>query len=102
MPLVQHLCPKLPACPPGREAWSDAIYDVYQRISSTFIRAASIVHKEADPVQLKIHLERVHGAVLLLVAMETYAPQEQCPTGWLHQCAVAVGQLIADLERICE
>ncbi|KAF5367259.1 hypothetical protein D9757_011704 [Collybiopsis confluens] len=89
----------LPSLPPtcsNGHCWSDNVQEALSRITSIYSHATALLLQEADPTRLQIHLERVVGeAVPLLAALE--ASDDNLSADWLEQCTTLVADLANNL-----
>ncbi|KAF5390468.1 hypothetical protein D9757_005167 [Collybiopsis confluens] len=89
----------LPSLPPtcsNGHCWSGNVQEALSRITSIYSHATALLLQEADPTRLQIHLERVVGeAVPLLAALE--ASDDNLSADWLEQCTTLVADLANNL-----
>jgi hypothetical protein len=91
--------PPLPAAPEN-QAWSPNVHNAYTVMADIHKHALQSLRRELDAPRARIHIDSMADhAIPILIALEGSADDEGLPTSWIQECAVAMGNLVANLQK---
>src|ERR1700749_4994617 len=91
--------PPLPAAPEN-QAWSPNVHNAYTVMADIFKHALQALRQELDAPRARIHIDSMaNHAIPILLALEGSANDEGLPISWIQECAVAMGNLVANLQK---
>lgn len=99
-PLFMADLPPLPLCSDENDSWSPNVQNAYTIMADMHRHALNALRQELDAPRARIHVETLsQQAIPILLALENSAEDEGLPHSWLQDCAVAMGSLMASLQK---
>lgn len=92
----------LPALPftAANGVWSPNVHNAYTVMADIHKHTLQALQQELDAPRIRIHIETLtEHAVPILLALEESVKDEGIPTPWLQECALSMGNLLAQLQN---